>query len=247
MITEEPLEIRVAGPGHPARRVTVTMRTPGHDFELAAGWLQAEGVVASADEIAQVAYCTDADLTEDQRFNVVTVTLRVPPRRLPERGAATSACGVCGADSLDEVYAAVGDRAGSGTLPLEVALGLPDAMRDQQTLFDRTGGIHAAGLWWPESGLAVVREDIGRHNAVDKAFGCALLERRAGSPALVVSSRIGFEIVQKAVAGGAFAVVAVGAPSSLAVDLARRTGLAMAGWARGDRLVAYSVPENFPA
>jgi FdhD protein len=254
VVTEEPLEIRLSEPGSAPRRASVTMRTPGHDFELAAGWLFHEGVVDDAGDIDRVAYCTDTDLTPEQEFNVVTVTLRRPARRSP--GArypgitgASSACGVCGTESIEEVFAALGDRVASRSpgepLSWSVVRRMPEAMKERQRLFDVTGGLHAAALFSPDGDLLGLREDVGRHNAVDKVSGARLLAGVARGPeVLVVSGRIGFEIVQKAVASRVSALVAVGAPTSLAVDLARRTGLCLVGWARGERAVVYAAPER---
>ncbi|MGI9156255.1 MAG: formate dehydrogenase accessory sulfurtransferase FdhD [Marmoricola sp.] len=249
VVTEEPLEMRLSEPGTPPRRVSVTMRTPGHDFELAAGWMYHEGVVDDVEDLAQVAYCTDTDLTPEQEFNVVTVSLRGPARRSPGARypgitAASSACGVCGTESIAEVYAALGDRVSAGRLDRlswDVVRALPEAMKERQRLFDLTGGLHAAGLFSPDGTLLDLREDVGRHNAVDKVSGARLLAGvQRGPEVLVVSGRIGFEIVQKAVASRVSALVAVGAPTSLAVDLARRTNLCLVGWARGDRAVVYA-------
>lgn len=243
LATEEPLEIRLAWPGRPAHRVWVTMRTPGHDFELAAGWLAHEG---AAPQVAGVAYCTDTDLRPEQQFNVVTVTLSAPPaatlaHQHEALSAGSSACGVCGRDTVDSaVSAAARPWAGEAVTP-EVALRLPDLLRERQTVFARTGGVHAAGLATADGRLLVVREDVGRHNAVDKVSGARLL---AGEPlaeaALVVSGRAGFELVQKAIAAGVGALVAVGAPTSLAADLATRGGLHLYGFTRGDRTVRYA-------
>ena len=253
VVTEEPLEIRLAEPQTPPGRVTVTMRTPGHDFELAAGWLFHEGVVGSLDDLSSVAYCTDVDLTPEQEFNVVTATLRTPARRRvgPRYGgmtAASSACGVCGTETIDEVFATLGDRVApvdSPTLAWDVVRRMPEAMRDQQRLFERTGGLHAAALFSPDGDLLVLREDVGRHNAVDKVSGHQLLSGGARGPeVLVVSGRIGFEIVQKAVASRVVALVAVGAPTSLAVGLAQRAGLTVLGWTRDDRAVVYTGAER---
>lgn len=241
LITEEPLEIRLAWPGTPAHRVWVTMRTPGHDFELVAGWIRHEGL---ARRIERIAYCTDADLAPDQEFNVVTATVASAPSTVPHQHesvtAGSSACGVCGRDS---VVAAVPDAQSrwSGTLPdVDVVRRLPDALREHQGLFERTGGVHAAGLATSDGRLLVVREDVGRHNAVDKVTGARVL---AGDPtaeaALVVSGRAGFELVQKALAAGIGSLIAVGAPSSLAVDLARAGGLTLYGFTRADRVVRY--------
>jgi FdhD protein len=254
LATEEPLEIRLAWPGRPAHRVSVTMRTPGHDFELATGFLHAEGVLASAEDVRTVAYCTDVTLTAEQEFNVVTVELARPPRRLPpERygglSAASSACGVCGTESIDDVLGLcevpASTRWSQLRLEPQVLLGLPERLRQEQRVFDSTGGLHAAGLFDETGTPCVVREDVGRHNAVDKVVGARILAGDSpAAPVLCVSGRIGFEIVQKAVTAQVGVLAAVGAPSSLAVHLAERAGLATAGFVRGERFVVYSAPER---
>ena len=256
LATEEPLEIRLASPGRATERVSVTMRTPGHDFELAAGYLFGERIVASAGAIRTVAYCTDHTLSPEQEFNVLTVELTGPVRRTPaarvEGPGAGSACGVCGKQSIDDVLAVTTDAsAGPGTrwedlvLPYDVLAGLPATLRESQRVFDRTGGLHAAGLFEADGTPLVVREDVGRHNAVDKVVGARLL---AGSPTdvpvLCVSGRIGFELVQKAVVAGVGVIAAVGAPSSLAVSLAAEAGLCAVGFVRDDRCVVYTAPER---
>ena len=260
LATEEPLEIRLAWPGRPAHRVAVTMRTPGQDFELATGLLYAEGVLGSAEDLRTVAYCTDRSLSPAQEYNVVTVELAVPPRREPPArydglAGATSACGVCGTQSIDDVLA-MAELAGVPTelvpVPVvasDVLLTLPGRLRAEQRVFDSTGGLHAAGLFDAAGATIAVREDIGRHNAVDKVVGSRLLAGAltptpTRTPVLCVSGRIGFEIVQKAVAAGVGVLAAVGAPSSLAVDLATRTGLCVAGFVRDGRFVIYSSPER---
>ncbi|MCD4535375.1 formate dehydrogenase accessory sulfurtransferase FdhD [Nocardioides sp. cx-169] len=246
LATEEPLEIRLAWPGAPARRVWVTMRTPGHDFELAAGWLLHEGL-AGPGQVAGVAYCTDTDLTAEQEFNVVTVTLSSPPSTDPghrhdARSAGSSACGVCGKDSVSEALAVTAGRPWDGELPSpDVVRRLPGLLRDHQPLFDRTGGVHAAGLFTADGQALVVREDVGRHNAVDKAAGARLLSGSSPSAAcLVVSGRAGFELVQKAVSAGVGSLVSVGAPTSLSVALARRAGLLLYGFTSERRAVRYT-------
>jgi FdhD protein len=242
VITEEPLEIRLQWPGADARRVWVTMRTPGHDFELAAGWVLHEGI---APAVHGVAYCTDRTLEPEQEFNVVTVTLDAPPAKLPHQHAAlsagSSACGVCGSDSVSSALTTLGPR-WDGPLPEpDVVQRLPDALRAHQRLFDRTGGVHAAGLATADGEVLVVREDVGRHNAVDKVTGARLLAAEPVAAAcLVVSGRVGFELVQKAVAAGTGSLVAVGAPTSLAVDLAARAGLVLYGFTRAERTVRYA-------
>lgn len=246
LATEEPLEIRLAVPGAPARRVWVTMRTPGHDFELAAGFAVSESLFPPG-SIRQVAYCTDVDLGPEQEFNVVTITVAPgtdigTAHRHEARSAGSSACGVCGKDSVAEVLDVVhGDR-WTGEVPApEVARVLPDRLRTGQQLFDRTGGVHAAALASADGVLEVVREDVGRHNAVDKVIGTRVLGGRpAAAACLVVSGRAGFELVQKAVTAGIGSLVAVGAPTSLSVDLAREAGLVLYGFTSSRRCVQYA-------
>ena len=248
LATEEPLEIRLAWPGSPPRRVWVTMRTPGHDFELAAGWLVHEGL-AAPDALHGVAYCTDVELTPDQELNVVTVTLSAPPRRDPGprhagHSSGSSACGVCGKDSDTEALSvppSVGGRYAGPPVTAEVVRTLPRRLRSAQKVFDRTGGVHAAGLATADGELLVVREDVGRHNAVDKVTGARVLGGSSAADAcLVVSGRAGFELVQKAVAAGVGALAAVGAPTSLSVRLATEAGLGLWGFVDERRCVQYA-------
>lgn len=236
--TEEPLEIRVAAPGIPAQRVAVTMRTPGHDFELAAGWLVHEGVTPRED-VRAVRYCTDAHISELEEFNVVTVELATPPSSLPTARLVNSACGVCGTETVQDVLAAAAPVQRL-TLDLATLLDLPDRLRDHQPGFGRTGGLHAAGLFDVDGNPVVVREDVGRHNAVDKVVGSRILASAPVPPVLVLSGRIGFELVQKAVVSGVSAIVAVGAPTSLALSLAQDAGLMLAGFTRAQRCVVYA-------
>lgn len=240
------MEIRVAWPGSPARRAWVTMRTPGHDFELAAGWLVHEGV-APPSAVASVGYCTAEDLIPEQELNVVTVTLDRQPdaeplHRLHSHGTGSSACGVCGKDSVEAVLRTPRAPAWTGPLPdPAVVRSLPERLRSAQTVFEATGGLHAAGLADEDGRLLVVREDVGRHNAVDKVAGARVLAGEPiAAPLLVVSGRAGFELVQKAVAAGVGAMAAVGAPSSLAVALAREAGLVLYGFTGPDRTVRYA-------
>ena len=244
LATEEPLEVRLAWPGAPPRRVWVTMRTPGHDFELAAGWLVHEGIADPA-SVHGVAYCTDEALTPDQELNVVTVTLAAPPLRDPGHrhlGSGSSACGVCGKDSVDAALATPRGGGWPGPLPSpDVVRALPGALRSGQGVFARTGGVHAAGLAAASGELLVVREDVGRHNAVDKVTGARVLAGASPAEAcLVVSGRAGFELVQKAVAAGIGSLVAVGAPTSLSVQLAADAGLVLYGFTSADRCVRYA-------
>ncbi|HSJ22214.1 MAG TPA: formate dehydrogenase accessory sulfurtransferase FdhD [Nocardioidaceae bacterium] len=257
LVTEEPLEIRLGWPGRAAERLTVTMRTPGHDFELTAGFLFGEGLIAGAGELHTVAYCTDRTLSSDQKFNVVTAELCGPPLHEPAGRyagptAGSSACGVCGKQSVEEVLAvatlprAVADfvpqgRAGRPAVPAEVIAALPDRLREAQKVFRTTGGLHASALFDADGTPVVVREDVGRHNAVDKVVGSRVLAGLPTDlPVLCVSGRIGFELAQKAVTAGVGVIAAVGAPSSLAVQLAESAGLCTVGFVREDRFVVYT-------
>ena len=250
LATEEPLEIRLTWPGSPAQRVWVTMRTPGHDFELAAGFCCHEAIAVLSDPgptIGGIAYCTDVDLTPEQEFNVVTVTLTGSAdigHRHTGMSAGSSACGVCGKDSVTEVLDSVRGARTPWTGPLpspDVVRRLPDSLREGQAVFSRTGGVHAAGLFTAEGERLVVREDVGRHNAVDKVTGARVLAGHSPAEAcLVVSGRAGFELVQKAVAAGVGCLVAVGAPTSLAVSLAKQAGLALYGFTSPTRTVRYA-------
>ncbi len=246
--TEEPLEIRLAAGAH-RQTVAVTMRTPGHDFELAAGYLAGEGVLRSAEDLSQVDYCTDIDLPEDQQYNVVTVSLR--SAELPElahldrHGFTSSACGVCGKASLEALGIRAEPIEPGAEVEVEVLYQLPDALRAAQAVFGNTGGLHAAGLFRADGQVLVVREDVGRHNAVDKVIGHRLLHGVAAEPAvLMVSGRTSYEIVQKAVAAGIPVVAGVSAPSSLAVAVAEQFGVTLAGFLRGRRVNLYAHPDR---
>ncbi|MDR7618052.1 MAG: formate dehydrogenase accessory sulfurtransferase FdhD [Armatimonadota bacterium] len=250
LATEEPMEVRlVAGPHR--RTVAVTMRTPGNDFELAAGFLFCEGVVRSRDEVSRIAYCLDEGLDAEQRYNVVTVELRgncLPDLQPLERHFyTTSACGVCGKASL-EALRIRGCPVLDGGPVLEPRLlrELPERLRRAQGLFAQTGGLHAAALFDAEGRLLALREDVGRHNAMDKLVGWALLEGRLPlrDSVVMVSGRASFELVQKAVAAGAPVFCAVSAPSSLAVEVARAFGVTLVGFLRGDRFNVYTGAER---
>lgn len=247
VVTEEPLELRLEWPGRPPEALVVTMRTPGSDFELAAGFCLAEGFAVRPDAIRTVAYCTDAVLTREQQFNTVTVTFDGPPDREPPQryGVTSAACGVCGQQSLDELAEREYDPVDPVEAPLDLVLRLPDLLRDAQPTFGRTGGLHAAGLFTTDGRKVVVKEDVGRHNAVDKVIGWTVLNQHSRKGlVLALSGRAGYELVQKSVAAGIGMIVAVGAPSSLAVDLARKFGITLAGFTRGERCVIYSAPER---
>jgi FdhD protein len=244
---EEPLEIRVRGEGDPeAVQVAVTMRTPGGDFELAVGFLFTEGLIRPGD-VRRVAYCDDLPGPE-QRYNVVSVELARPfDRSLLRRNfTTTSSCGVCGKAALDDVEVRCAPVPDGPEVPASVLCGLPERLRSHQRVFERTGGLHAAGLFTPAGALELVREDVGRHNAVDKVIGEMVLAGRLplADRILQVSGRLSFEIVQKAAVAGIPIVTAVGAPSSLAIEAAQRLGVTLAGFVRADRLNVYSRPER---
>ena len=249
LATEEPLEIRVAGPDGATQQVAVTMRTPGGDFELAVGFLFTEGLIGPGD-VRRVAYCDDVE-DEEQRYNVVTVTLEraFDPEKLRRNFYATSSCGVCGKAALDDIEVRCEPVAPGPQVSVEALLSLPDRLREAQKVFERTGGLHAAGLFTPDAQLVTLREDVGRHNAVDKVIGERLLQE--GIPlsghVLQVSGRASFEIVQKAAVAGVPLVSAVSAPSSLAVEAADRFGMTLAGFVRDGRLNVYTHPERVPA
>jgi FdhD protein len=243
---EEPLEIRVGG-----EPLAVTMRTPGDDVELALGFLFAEGVIASRDDVGSAAHCGVPG--EEGHGNVIDV-LPAPGRAfdLERTGAArrgtptTAACGVCGRRSIDDLVARCGALADAARFARGALAGLADRLRAEQPGFARTGGLHAAGLAGGDGAWRIVREDVGRHNAVDKVVGRLLLDRALPGRGLllVVSGRASFEIVQKAVTAGIPAVVSVSAPTSLAVATARRAGLTLIGFARDGAFTAYAGVER---
>jgi FdhD protein len=249
LAAEEPLEIRVQAPGQEQQPVAVTMRTPGGDFELAVGFLFTEGLIAPGD-VSRVAYC-DTLPGEDQHYNVVSVTLHRPfdMDRVKRNFYATSSCGVCGKAALDDIEVRCAPVADGPTVAAEVVLGLPDALRKAQKVFARTGGLHAAGLFTPDGTLTSVREDVGRHNAVDKVIGEQVLAGRTplAEHVLQVSGRLSFEIVQKAAVAGIPIVSAVSAPSSLAVEAGERFGMTLVGFVRDGRLNVYTRPERIAA
>lgn len=253
LATEEPLEIRLelsAGKKAVSQSIAVTMRTPGSDFELAAGFLFTEGIVQEPDAIESITYCVDSKA--EQRYNVVKVALRpwvsFDLERLQRNFSMTSSCGVCGKANLEAVRIQVKKPPGGKDLRVcaRVIGSLPDAVRENQALFQRTGGLHAAWLCDPEGALLSAREDVGRHNALDKLIGEQFLALRIplADKVLVLSGRASFEMVQKAAMAGAPVVVAVGAPSSLAVDLARELGMTLVGFTRQESFNVYSGMER---
>ena len=254
LVVEEPLEIRLSWvETETGRRRTeplaVTMRTPGEDFELVAGFLHGEGVVSRPEDIVEMTYCRSGE--GEQEYNTVEARLRpgvaFDMDALRRNFYATSSCGVCGKASLDAVDAMGCRMLGPGpTFEASLIPTLPDRLRSRQDAFDRTGGLHAAGLFDAAGACLGVREDVGRHNAVDKVLGEAFLARElpASLTLLVVSGRASFELVQKAVMAGVPALVAVGAPSTLAVDLAKRFGQTLVGFARDGGFNVYTGEER---
>ena len=237
---EEPMEIRVAPLSGEPRSVAITMRTPGHDFELAVGFLVTEGVIEPGG-VRRVAYCDDVE--GDQLYNVVTVrTDGAIALGEGRRVASTSACGICGKASLDEVEVRCAPLAAGPWIARETLLALPDRLRAAQRVFDATGGLHAAARFTADGDLLAVREDVGRHNAMDKVVGWAFGEGLLplAGHVLCVSGRLSFELVQKASVAGCPVLVAVGAPSSLAVELAADRGVTLCGWVREGRMTVYS-------
>ncbi|GAB93131.1 protein FdhD homolog [Gordonia rhizosphera NBRC 16068] len=250
LAVEEPLEMRVNG-----RRLAVTMRTPGNDVELAAGFLVAEGVITRAGDVSVARYCAGATGADDltNTYNVLDVTLAPevdPPGPESSRNfTTTSACGVCGKTSIESVtLRSAFDPADDGLLvDADAMLRLPDRLRAGQSVFDKTGGLHAAALIDGHSGeIRVLREDVGRHNAVDKVIGWAVLADLLPlrGHILQVSGRASFELVQKAAMAGVPVLSAVSAPSSLAAELAEERGITLAGFVRGDSMVLYARPDR---
>jgi FdhD protein len=237
LVTEEPLEIRAESSSQEAQPVAVTMRTPGHDFELAVGFLFTEGMINRSDDVRTVRYCQLPDSAE-QQFNVVTVSLSAPfDEALSRRGMVTSAsCGICGTTSIDQLAQITSriDLAVGPVITSALLISLPDVIRQAQPTFDRTGGLHAAGLVDAQGVAFCVREDIGRHNAVDKVIGKAVLDGKMpiANHVLVVSGRLSFEIIQKAAMAGIAFIAAVGAPSNLAVQTAEDLGITLVGFVR---------------
>ncbi len=244
--TEEPMEVRLLLGGE-HRTLAVTMRTPGTDFELAAGFLHGEGVVARHEDVKGISYCVDRDLDPEQLYNIVNVKLApgvVPDLRSLERHFyTTSACGVCGKASIESLKLRGCPKMPPGPeVRPEVLSALPDKLRAAQSIFSSTGGLHAAGLFDARGEVLAVREDVGRHNAVDKLVGWALMNDKLplSDCILTVSGRASFEIMQKALAAGLPVVCAVSAPSSLAVQVATDFNMTLVGFLRGERFNLYS-------
>jgi len=248
--TEEPLEIRLVL-GGASRTVAVTMRTPGNDFELVAGFLHNEGIIADKNEIRTLSYCVDRSIEEEQRYNIVNVELARDAwphlERLERHFLTTSACGVCGKASIEALKLRDVPPLGEGpALSAEVITTLPGKLRAAQGVFSATGGLHAAALFDAQGNLVTLREDVGRHNALDKLVGWALFSGKIPlrDCIVMVSGRTSFEIVQKSVVAGVSTICAVSAPSSLAVSLAREFGMTLIGFLRDDHFNVYSGTER---
>jgi FdhD protein len=250
VVTEEPLELRLVATDR-TQTLAVTMRTPGGDFELAAGFVWSERIVRSPDEITNVGYCLDPAVDLEQRYNIVNVELR--SHRLPDLArferhfTINSSCGVCGRANLEALRdLGIAPLDSDVRVPIDVVYSLPERMREAQRVFASTGGLHAAALFDDRGQPLAVREDVGRHNAVDKIVGWGVLA--GGLPAnaaiLMVSGRASYEILQKAAAARIPIVASVSAPSSLAVDLAREFNITLAGFVRGTRANVYSSTER---
>jgi FdhD protein len=275
--TEEPMEIRVVaweGGKQRSHSVAVTMRTPGSDFELAAGFLFSEGVVAEKDAIESISYCLNVNAgtggpfggsrsvvtalgsgrdgarpstKQEQLYNIVNVFLKrgvaFDPQRFTRHVFTSSSCGVCGKATLEQIRAVLPNPIKSAPkLSDDFFLGLPETLRQQQAIFERTGGLHAAALFDANGKLLLSREDVGRHNAMDKLVGALLLKNQipASDKIVLVSGRASFELVQKALMAGIPVLAAVGAPSSLAVDLAKEFGMTLVGFLREGRFNVYT-------
>ena len=244
LVAEEPLEMRVGG-----RSLAVTMRTPGNDFELATGFLLTEGLITGGSDVATVSYCPGQD---KQEFNVVDVVLApgvsAPPVQATRPFVTTSSCGLCGKSSIDTVRSrSTYDVAGDDLrVPADVLCALPGRLREAQRVFDRTGGLHAAGLFDSTGRMVCLREDVGRHNAFDKVIGWAAMGGRLPlrDHLILASGRASFELVQKALMAGLPLLAAVSAPSNLAADLAEESGMTLVGFLRGDTMNVYTGAER---
>jgi FdhD protein len=245
IVSEEPLEIRIDS-GSGDSRLAITMRTPGNDLELAAGFLWSEGLLRNREDLISITSCKDHSLSERERENIVVchVSKDAPAvtRELERRFTISSACGICGTDQIDDLKNRGCTHLQKPKLTIDDLAKLPDLMRQRQNIFDKTGGLHAAALFDIDGNLKVIREDVGRHNAVDKVIGWALMQDLIPLTgwSLTISGRGGFEIVQKSVAAGISAMISVSAPTSLAVETAREFNLTLLGFARDGQATIYS-------
>lgn len=246
LVGEEPLEIRATGPGQDPVAVAVTMRTPGSEAELAVGFLRTEGLIGD-DDVVSVEFGDAANLSRPDDTAIVHLRRAFDASAVAERHfVATASCGICGKASLDEIAVRCDPIPSGPVVDREVVLGLPISLRAAQRVFEATGGLHAAGLFDPDGRLVAVREDVGRHNALDKLVGWAVLDGRTplNGNVLMVSGRVSLEIVQKAAVAGIPIVCAVSAPSDLAVEAAERFGQTLVGFLRGDGFNVYSGVER---
>lgn len=247
LAVEEPLEIRLNG-----QSFSVTMRTPGDDFDLVAGFLVSEGIVTSPAQLKTIRYCAGADRDGQNTFNLVDASLArgtvLPDTAMARHVYTTSSCGICGTASIEAVskVSSFSLAADEAPVPVAILASLPDRLRERQRVFDRTGGVHAAGLFDSNGELLCLREDVGRHNAVDKVVGWALREDRLplSGTILQVSGRASFELAQKAQLAGVPTLAAVSAPSSLAVELAESAGMTLVAFSRGSSVNVYTHPER---
>ena len=246
LVTEEPMEVRIAAPHEPAAPFAVTMRTPGDDFELAVGLCFTEGIVSGLDDLDGIAYCLGGE--GEQLYNVVTVRVRrAPPAGVRDRQfLSNSSCGICGKAALEEVATRATPVGAGPAVAAPVLTELPARLARHQRVFGETGGLHAAARFDASGLLIEAREDVGRHNALDKLIGNALLERALplGDAVVLVSGRLSFELVQKAAAAGVPVVCAVSAPSSLAVAAAEQFGQTIVGFLRDGRFNVYTHPQR---
>jgi FdhD protein len=242
LVTEEPLEIRVHGPGQDPEPLAVTMRTPGNDFELAAGFCLTEGVLRGGVDLAGIEYCLGGE--GEQLYNVVTVRLRtlVGDDVRSRRFLANSSCGICGKAALDDIEVRCDPIAAGPKIAASLVATLPERLAQHQRVFGRTGGLHAAARFVATGELVAVREDVGRHNALDKLVGNALLDGALplANDIVMVSGRVSFELVQKAAVAGVPVICAVSAPSSLAIAAAERFGQTVVGFVRDGRFNVYA-------
>jgi FdhD protein len=244
---EEPMAIRACGPGQDPIDVAVTMRTPGHEADLAAGFLFTEGLVAGRADIASIEVADPVTHAQPDDEVVVRLVRPLDPGAISSRNfVATASCGICGKASLDQVQVRCAPIPDGPVVTPETLLALPDRLREGQALFGFTGGLHASGLFTAEGELVVLREDVGRHNALDKLIGSRLLagELPLHGRILLVSGRVSFELVQKAAVAGIPVLAAVSAPSDLAVEAAARLGVTLVGFLRGEGFNVYARPER---
>ena len=247
LVTEEPMEIRLqSSSGGDPKPLVVTMRTPGNDFELAAGFCRTEGIVNRVEDVAHIAYCLGDE--GEQAYNIVTVRVSTPSvDAVPARSfLSNSSCGLCGKSTLDEVETHVSPVRDDTVVSQRVISSLPERLARHQRVFSRTGGLHAAARFSPDGTLLAVREDVGRHNALDKLIGHAFLERALPleGEIVLVSGRLSFELVQKAAVAGVPMLCAVSAPSSLAVAAAERFNQTVVGFLRDGRFNIYTHPQR---